>query len=310
MSLLENWLLVEKGVTCTVSKSSLAPMNALTFDVEDWHQLTHRKVFEDSVPPSKWVLANTHRVLDFLSEHDARATFFVVGTVAEHFPELVRRIHDEGHEVATHGYAHRLAEDMGPETFAADLRRSIHILEEIVQAPVLGHRAAYFSLNGTSSTWAFETIAAAGLRYDSSIFPIRNLHRGKQVAFRHRYLIHTSAGPIVEFPLATARLLGQNLPIAGGGYARVLPFAFVQWGIQAMNRHGHIAVVYFHPYEFEEERFSLPVTIRSPGVWFSLQTSLLKHNWGRGRRLEARIKTLLSSFSFAPLREIVADESE
>jgi hypothetical protein len=103
-------------------------------------------------------------------------------------------------------------------------------------------------------------------------------------------------------------LLGENLPIAGGGYLRVLPLAFVQRGIRAINRQGHTAVVYFHPYEFEEERFSLPLTTSSPGAWFSLQTSLLKHNWGRGRQLEARIRTLLNSFSFAPLREIMANE--
>ncbi len=292
-----------------MSKSFLAPMNALTIDVEDWHQLIHRKVFGDLVSPSLWVVRNTHRVLDLLSEYDARATFFVLGTVAEHFPELVRRIHQEGHEVATHGYAHRRANEIGPKAFAADLRRSIHILEEIVHAPILGHRAAYFSLNGTS-TWAFEIMAAAGLRYDSSVFPILNPRYGKQAANRHRHLIHTSAGSIVEFPPATARLLGQNLPIAGSSYLRVLPFAFVRWGIQALNRQGHMAVIYFHPYEFAEERLNLPVTIRSPAAWFSLRTSSSKHNWGRGRRLEDRFRALLSLFSFASLREIMAYESE
>lgn len=284
-------------------------MNALTIDVEDWHQLAHYKLLGRSVPASRRVVVNTHLVLDLLAEHNVQATFFVLGIIAEQFPELVQRINKDGHEVATHGLAHRLIPDMGPEAFDADLRRSIHILEEITQEPVWGHRAAEFSLKG-SLPWALEIMAAAGLRYDSSVFPIRHPRYGMPAAPRHPYLIPTSAGTLVEFPLATARFLGQNLPAAGGGYLRVLPLAFIRRGIQTLNRQGRIAVVYVHPYEFEEMWLGLPVPTRSARRRFGLRMRALKRNWGRGQPMLVKFKALLRSFSFAPLREIMAHGAE
>lgn len=290
-------------------RSPSRPVNALTVDVEDWPQVAHRKLLGRSVPASGRVVVNTHRILDLLAEHNVRATFFVMGTVAEQFPELVRRINQEGHEVATHGFAHRLVTHMGPEAFDVDLRRSIHILEDITQKPICGHRAAEFSLNG-SSLWALEMMAAAGLRYDSSVFPIRHPRYGMPAAPCHPHLIHTPAGALVEFPLATVRFLGQNLPIAGGGYLRVLPLAFIRWGIQALNRQGQVAVMYFHPYEFGEEWLDLPIPTRSARKWFGLRMRALKRNWGRGQPMQAKFTALLSSFSFAPLREVMVHGAE
>jgi polysaccharide deacetylase family protein (PEP-CTERM system associated) len=290
-------------------RSPSRPVNALTVDVEDWHQAAHRKLLGRSVPASRRVVVNTHLILDLLAEYNVRATFFVVGTVAEQFPELVRRINEEGHEVATHGFVHRLITHMGPEAFDADLRRSIHILEDIIQGPIWGHRAAEFSLN-SSSLWALELMAAAGLRYDSSMFPIRHRRYGMPAAPRHPHLIHTSAGTLVEFPLATVRFLGQNLPIAGGGYLRVLPLALTRWGIQALNRQGQAAVMYVHPYEFEEEWLDLPVPNRSGRRWFGLRMRALKRNWGRGQPMQVKFTTLLRSFSFVPLREVMVHGAE
>jgi polysaccharide deacetylase family protein (PEP-CTERM system associated) len=290
-------------------RSPPMPVNALTIDVEDWHQLAHRKLLGRSVPASQRVVANTHLILDLLAEHNVQATFFVVGTVAEQFPDLIRRTKREGHEVATHGLEHRLITHMGPEAFDVDLRRSIHILEEIIQEPIWGHRAAEFSLN-SSSLWALEIMAAAGLRYDSSVFPFRHVRHGMLAVPRHPHLIHTPAGALVEFPLATVRFLGQNLPIAGGGYLRVLPLAFIRWGIQALNRQGQMAVTYVHPYEFEEEWLDLPVPTRSARRWLGLRTRALKRNWGRGQPMLAKFKTLLNSFSFAPLREVMVHGAE
>jgi polysaccharide deacetylase family protein (PEP-CTERM system associated) len=287
----------------------MMPQNSLTVDVEDWPQAAHRKLLGRSVPASRQVVANTHLILDLLAEHNVRATFFVIGTVAEQFPELVRRINEEGHEVATHGFEHRLITHMGPEAFDVDLRRSIHILEDIIQEPIWGHRAAEFSLDG-SSLWALELMVAAGLRYDSSMFPIRHPRYGMPAAPRHPHLIHTPAGVLVEFPLATVRFLGQNLPVAGGGYLRVLPLAFIRWGIQALNRQGQVAVMYIHPYEFEEEWLDLPVPTRSARRWLGLRTRALKRNWGRGQPMVAKFKTLLNSFSFAPLREVMVHGAE
>lgn len=284
-------------------------LNALTIDLEDWYQLASYKLLGYSVPASRQVLINTHWILDLLAEHNTKATFFVLGTIARQFPELVLRIKQEGHEVGTHGFSHRRVAKLGPETFAAELKRSINILEDIIQEPILGHRAAEFSVNN-STQWALEIMAAAGLRYDSSIFPIRHPRYGIATAPRYPYLINTPAGPLVEFPLATARLLGQNLPVAGGGYLRVLPLSFIRRGIQALNQEGHIAVMYVHPYEFQEEWLDMSAATRSVRRWFNLRLRAWKRNWGRGRSMQAKFKKLLGSFSFGPLCEAINYEPE
>jgi polysaccharide deacetylase family protein (PEP-CTERM system associated) len=284
-------------------------LNVLTIDVEDWDQLAHYKLLGRSVPASKRVLANTHLLLDLLAEYNVRGTFFVLGAVAERFPELVLRIKQEGHEVATHGFAHRRIAQLGPKAFEADLCRSIHILEDIIQERVWGHRAAEFSLS-SSTQWALEIMAAAGLRYDSSLFPIHHPRYGISTAPRQPYLIHTPAGTLVEFPLATLRFLGQNIPFAGGGYLRLLPLPFVHWGIQTLNQQRQMVVIYVHPYEFEEAWLDLPVPTVSTRQRLNLRLRAWKRNWGRGRPMQAKFKALLGSFPFVPLREVMIYETK
>lgn len=279
--------------------------NVLTIDVEDWHQLAYRNLRGRDVEASRRVVDQTHLILNLLAKHDARATFFVVGTVAEQFPELVRRIQSEGHEVGTHGYSHRPTTSMEPAEFADDLGRSVRVLEDITQGSVLGHRAATFSLNGQPS-WALETLVAAGLRYDSSLFPILHPAYGSPTASRLPHRMETSNGPLWQFPLATVRLLGQNVPIAGGGYLRILPFPFINWGIKTLNRRGQMAVIYVHPYDLEEEWLDLPVTVRSPLERARLGIRALKRNWGHGQSLKAKLDALLSSYRFSPLQDVMA----
>jgi len=279
--------------------------NSLTIDLEDWYQLASYKLSGCSVPASRQVITNTHWILDTLAEHNTQATFFVLGTIAQQFPELVLRIKQEGHEVGTHGFSHRRVAKLGPETFAAELKRSINILEDIIQEPILGHRAAEFSVNN-STQWALEIMAAAGLRYDSSVFPIRHPRYGIATAPRYPYLINTPAGPLIEFPLATARVLGQNLPVAGGGYLRVLPLKLIRWGIRRLNQAGYMAVMYVHPYEFQEEWLDLPIVTRSVRRQFYLRVRAWKRNWGRGCSMQAKFKKLLGSFSFGPLCEAIS----
>jgi polysaccharide deacetylase family protein (PEP-CTERM system associated) len=290
-------------------EAGVRPVNALTIDVEDWHQLAHQKLLGRSVVASPRVVANTQLILDILAEHGARATFFVLGMVAEQFPNLVRRIKDEGHEVATHGFGHRLTSQMGPEAFGIDLRHSIRILEEIIQEPIWGHRAAEFSLR-SSSLWALEMMAAEGLRYDSSIFPIWHPRYGIPDAPRHPYLIDTPAGPLAEFPLATLRFLGQNLPTAGGGYLRVFPLTFIRWGIESLNQQGYPAIMYLHPYELDEEWLDLPISTYAVHKWLGLRMRALKRNWQRGRPVRDKLKALLRAYSFAPLCEVMAHGTE
>ncbi len=279
------------------------PVNALTIDVEDWYQLANRKLLGNMVAASERVVEDTYRLLDLLAEHGTRATFFVVGAVAEQFPAMVRRIAAEGHEVGTHGHEHLQAKRIGREAFAADLRRSVQVLEDIVQQPILGHRAAEFSLDGYS-LWALEVMAATGIRYDSSVFPIRHWRYGIRDASRYPYQVHTPAGTLTEFPLATWRVLGQNLPIAGGGYARILPLAPVREGIRELNRAGHPAVLYFHTYDLEDQQLDLPVPETTIGRWARLRLRALVRNWGRGAVTRAKLARLVNSFAFAPLREI------
>lgn len=284
-------------------------LNAMTIDVEDWYRLAHYKLLRSIVPVSPHVVAQTHLVLDLLAESQDHATFFVLGVVAEQFPDLVRRIDEAGHEIATHGYAHRRLGELGPEKFEADLRCSIRILEDIIQKPVGGHRAPEFSID-QSTPWAWEIMAAAGLRYDSSVFPIRHPRYGLRSAPRNPYRVDTPSGALVEFPLATARFLGQNLPIAGGGYLRVLPFTFIQRGVRTLNRQGFHAVMYVHPYEFAEEWLDLPVPTRSVRRWLGLRLRAIKRNWGRGQPMRVKFRALLQSFSFVPLREVMAYGAE
>lgn len=279
--------------------------NAMTIDVEDWHQLAHRKMLGRVVPASSRVVADTELILELLAEHNVRATFFVVGAVAEQFPELVRRIHQQGHEVGTHGYAHRPMAQLDRDEFVADLRRSVRILENIVGEPVWGHRAAEFSINGGLS-WVLGAMAAEGLRYDSSMFPIPHPRYGMPGAPRGPHVYNTASGPLTEFPLATLRLFRQNWPIAGGGYLRVLPLPLVRWGIDLLNRRGQMAVLYVHSYDFDKERLDLSVPTHSPLRWAQLRMRRIKRNWGHAEPMQAKFVELLRSYTFVPLREVLA----
>lgn len=276
--------------------------NIVTFDVEDWTQLAHRKLLGQEIPVTDRVVDNTHRLLALLEEHQVKATFFVLGAVAEAHPRLVRRIQRAGHEIATHGHRHVLVKQMGPQRFAEDLRRSIQVLEDIVQEPILGHRAAEFSID-ERCPWACEILAEAGILYDSSIFPIRGRRYGAPTAPRYPHVIATPSGPLVELPLATARLGKWNVPVAGGGYLRVLPLRFIQWGIRRLNRVGQAATLYFHPYEFDPQRLDLDVPSRSLGHWLSLRYRSWRRNLGRGPAVHRKLAILLAEHTFILARD-------
>ncbi len=288
--------------TNTREKNPVISPNIVTFDVEDWTQLAHRKLLGQEIPVTGRVMDNTHRLLALLEEHQVQATFFTLGAVAEAHPQLVRRIHGMGHEIATHGYRHALVKKMGPKQFAEDLRRSIQVLEDIIQEPILGHRAAEFSIDENCS-WAWEILAEAGILYDSSIFPIRGRRYGAPSALRYPYVIATPTGPLVELPLATARLGRWNVPVAGGGYLRVLPLGFIQWGIHKLNETGQVATLYFHPYEFDPQRLDLDVSSRSLGHWLTLRYRSWRRNLGRGPGVHRKLATLLAEHTYILARE-------
>jgi polysaccharide deacetylase family protein (PEP-CTERM system associated) len=265
-------------------------VNALTFDVEDYF---HVSAFDRVVSRARWdslehrVTASTERVLSVLADADVHATFFVLGWVADRFPGLVRRIAAAGHELASHGYGHRLVYELTPEEFRQDLRRSRLAIESAVAAPILGYRAPSYSITA-KSLWALDVLIEEGFTYDASIFPIHHDRYGIPDAPRHPYRIDRPAGAIWEIPSSTVRLFGANLPVAGGGYFRILPYAWTRWGIDRLNRHEERpAVFYLHPWELDPDQPRLQVT------------GLGRFRHYRNLRLtEPRLRRLLADFRF------------
>jgi polysaccharide deacetylase family protein (PEP-CTERM system associated) len=273
-------------------------LNAFSVDVEDWYQVSD---FEDVVSRDAWgsyesrVVRNTERILGLLDEHGVKGTFFVLTWNAERHPDLVRRIARAGHEVASHGHWHRLVFEQTPAEFREDLARSKGLLEDLTGEPVLGYRAPSFSLT-TRSLWALDVMMAAGLRYDSSIFPVSDRLYGIPGARRFPFAIRRDGDrELIEFPMSTARLLGRNWPLGGGAYLRVLPYPYLRWGMRQVNAAGQPALVYLHPWEVD------------PGQ--PRQSS-------RGKRgisvhyvnlagTEARLRRLLRDFEFAPVRQVL-----
>ena len=269
----------------------------MTVDVEDYF---HVSVFEDVVPRARWtsmesrVQANTERLLNLFDEHAVKGTFFVLGWVADRYPALVRAIVQRGHELASHGYGHRLIYNQTPADFRDDVRRAKALLEDAGGVAVRGYRAPSFSVT-TRSMWALDVLLEEHYSYDASIFPIRHDRYGIPDAPRWPHHVSRAGGQIYEVPGTTVRMGRTNLPVAGGGYFRILPYAWTRWGIRRVNREGQPAVFYLHPWEIDPQQPRLP-------------TSLL----GRFRHYrnldvtEARLRSLMRDFSFGPLQTVLA----
>jgi len=272
-------------------------VNALTIDVEDYF---HVSVFDGLVPRSSWstlesrVERNTDRLLGMLAEHDIRGTFFVLGWVAERHPDLIRRIAAASHEIASHGHGHRLVYDQTPQAFRADVRHAKRLLEDATGAAVLGYRAPSYSIV-PRSLWALDVLMEEGYTYDASIFPIRHDRYGIAVSARQPYMIQRERGAILEAPASTARLGPMNLPIAGGGYFRILPYAWTHWGISRVNtREGQPVIFYLHPWEIDPDQPRL-----SAGL-----LSRFRH-YRNLHETEPRLRQLLRDFSWGPLHEML-----
>lgn len=236
-------------------------LNALTIDVEDYFQVN---AFARIIRQDQWdsyplrVDGNTRRILDVLDSFSIRATFFILGWVAERLPALTKEIHRRGHEIACHGYAHELIYTIGAERFRADIHRSKELLEDQCGVAVNGYRAPSYSITN-QSLWALDILVEEGFKYDSSIFPVMHDTYGIPDAERFPHILNTGAGPLVEFPLTTLPLqLGWKnvqLPIAGGGYLRLFPVELLSWGIKRINTlEQQPAVLYFHPWEIDPEQ--------------------------------------------------------
>jgi polysaccharide deacetylase family protein (PEP-CTERM system associated) len=225
--------------------------NALTIDVEDYFQVS---AFAPYIARDDWerrecrVERNVVRILDMLAARETKATFFVLGWIAERYPALVRSIAAAGHEIASHGYGHQRASDLSQAHFEADIRRAKAILEDIADVEVRGYRAPSFSI-GAGNLWAFDCLARAGYRYSSSVYPIRHDHYGMPDSPR---FAHPVSDGLIEIPVTTLRMFSRNFPSSGGGYFRLLPYALSRWMLRRVNSgEGQPAIFYFHPWEID-----------------------------------------------------------
>ena len=265
-------------------------VNAMTVDVEDYFQVS---AFDRVVSRASWgerdsrVVANTRRLLELFARFDVRATFFVLGWTAAHAPELVRQIAGAGHEIACHSYHHQLLYTLTPKQFREDIREAKCTLEQIAGQRVVGFRAPSYSVT-TSSLWALDVLIEEGYAYDASIFPVHHDRYGIPDAARHPHVLTRPSGALLEIPASTVRLGGVNLPIAGGGYFRLLPYAWTRWGIRRVNRLEREPVVfYLHPWEIDPEQPRLPVGVQTR----------LRH-YGGLSRTAGRLGRLLRDFKF------------
>jgi polysaccharide deacetylase family protein (PEP-CTERM system associated) len=274
------------------------PLNAFTVDLEEWYQgltSTNRQ-------PERWgelesrVVYATHLLLDILRQYGVRATFFTLGHVADRQPALMEAICAEGHELGVHGYHHRFVNRMTPAEFDGEVGRSIEAVMRVNGLVPQGHRAPYFSVNATTP-WAFDVLVRHGLRYDSSVFPTRNMLYGFPGAPRLPYRV--AEGALWELPASTVQWAGKMWPVAGGFYVRALPYVVIRWALRSLQRAGEPAVLYIHPWELDLGQRFYQVTARER----------MTHYHGR-RGLAAKLHRLFSDFRFGPMRDLVATLEE
>ena len=279
--------------------ASAAPRNAMTVDVEEYFQVA---AFERRIPRDAWehypsrVESNTGRVLDVFAEYQVRATFFVLGWVAERAPELVRRIVDEGHELASHGYDHTRATMLDRKAFTEDVTRTKAALEDLSGRVVRGYRAPSYSI-GARNLWALEVLGEAGYIYSSSIYPIRHDLYGMPEAPRFAFRLHSKA--ILELPVTTVELAGCKFPAGGGGYFRLLPYPVYSWALRRVNhRDRQPGIFYFHPWEVDPDQ---------PRVDGASLRSRFRH-YVNLDTMEARLRRLLGDFHWGRMDEVFAVE--
>jgi polysaccharide deacetylase family protein (PEP-CTERM system associated) len=273
----------------------------LSVDIEDYFQV---EAFAGSVSRESWnqwpsrVVANTRRVLDLFDEYNAKATFFFVGWVAEHFPHLVREVQSRGHELACHSYWHRTVYSLSPDEFRTDTRLAKRVIEDAAGVAVRGYRAPSWSIT-KSCLWALDILAEEGFTYDSSIYPIHHDLYGVPGAKRFPYTHACGNGlELREFPPATLRFAGTNFPVAGGGYLRIFPSAFTERAFCTFEKnYGERVVVYLHPWEVDPEQPRIPGPLKSR----------LRH-YSSLRRMENKLSAILSRHKFQRFSDVLAGE--
>lgn len=277
-------------------------VNAMTIDVEDYFQVS---AFEGCAPRYRWdefecrVEANTDRVLGIFDETHIKGTFFVLGWIAERYPALVARIARQGHEVACHGYLHRLVYDTTRDAFREDVRKAKAVIEAAAGCRVEGYRAPSYSIT-PRSLWALDILIEEGYSYDASVYPIHHDRYGIPPSPRAPYVIRRAAGAIVEAPGSAVRIGTINMPVGGGGYFRLLPYAWTAWGLKRINgREQRGAIFYLHPWELDPGQPRLPAGLLTRVRHYTN----LEHT-------EARLRRLIGEFRFGPLNRLLGSAME
>lgn len=273
--------------------------NAMTIDVEDYFQVS---AFAPYIACGEWdtrecrVERNIHAILQMLADHNTHATFFTLGWIAERYPQLVRDIVSQGHELASHGHAHQRASDQSEAVFFDDIKLAKTILEDLSGAEVRGYRAPSFSI-GSSNLWAYDCLARAGYRYSSSIYPIKHDHYGMPDSPRFTYPVRPG---LMEIPITTLRVLNRNLPSSGGGYFRLLPYAVSRWMLNRVNtRDQESGIFFFHPWEIDPDQ---------PRVAGINAKTRFRHYVNIGH-MQARLNRLLGDFQWGRMDQIFLDKT-
>lgn len=263
-------------------------VNAMTVDVEDYFQVS---AFSENVARQDWdkmpcrIERNVELLLQAFDDQNVKATFFCLGWIAERYPELIRRIVESDHELASHGYEHAKVTRQSREEFRGDVRRSKALLEDIGGTAVKGYRAASFSIS-EATNWALPTLEEEGFLYSSSVYPIRHDHYGMVDAPRFAFR-PAGCRTLIEFPITTVSLMGRNLPCGGGGYFRLLPYGYSRWAMRRVNnRDGEPCIFYSHPWEVDPEQ---------PRMKDASWKSRFRH-YTNLARMERRLRRVLADF--------------
>ena len=266
--------------------------NALTIDFEDWYQgleipYTQWDGFEDRIA------IVGRKLLQILDEVGTKATFFVLGFVAEKHPEVIKAIEKAGHEIGTHGFSHTLIYKQSPQVFRQEMERAVGFLEDLTGKKVIGHRAPFFSIT-KDSLWALDILGELGILFDSSIFPVLNYRYGIADAPRFPYDIKRANFTLKEFPISTLQLPKVTLPISGGAYFRIYPYQVTKQALRVVNRSGKPFTFYLHPWELDADHPHIDLPRRIA----------LTHYFNLGKT-ETRFRKLLRDFKFKPMKEVL-----
>ncbi|AFQ46128.1 XrtA system polysaccharide deacetylase [Desulfosporosinus meridiei] len=268
--------------------------NILTIDLEEWfHANYHENIFDNQNSYEVRIVQNTKRLLSLFEEYNAKATFFVLGFVAEKHPQLIRDIAASGHEIASHGYGHQLIYEQTPDEFKADVSKAKILVEDIIGKSVKGYRAPSWSIT-PKSLWAWEILQELGFIYDASVFPIETYLYGlpSSPRFPHHPKHEGRLLSLLEVPSSTVRIFNQNIPFAGGFYFRVLPYLVISQCIKAVNREGQPVLVYLHPREIDPGQ---------PRLKLSLKESLI-HYYGI-KSCEQKLIRTLKEYEFTSIEQ-------